>query len=209
MRFIPGSKIHITREKAEDLREYAALPGDVIISRSGTVGEVCVVPEGLGESRISTNLMRVRLTRGGMIPKFFCLLFNGSPFVMSQISELCSGSTRDFLNTEILTRLHFPLPPLAEQEQIIAVVEHLSSVIEATVAEINRNLSRAARLRQSILKQAFEGKLVAQDPADEPASVLLARIKEQRPSPSNGKRRKIAPRRQGTGDSDSPPEPNE
>ncbi|MBK7993038.1 MAG: hypothetical protein IPK14_06325 [Blastocatellia bacterium] len=46
MQFINGSKIHITSQKAKELSEYEALPGDILISRSGTVGEVCVVPQG-------------------------------------------------------------------------------------------------------------------------------------------------------------------
>jgi len=89
MRFIDGSKIHISEQKAAQLLLYDAQPGDVLISRSGTVGEVCVVPDHLGEARISTNLMRISLATKGMLPQFLCLLFNGSPFVLGQVSDLC------------------------------------------------------------------------------------------------------------------------
>jgi len=97
MKFIAGSKIHITKEKSTQLSGYDALPDDVLISRSGTVGEVCVVPEGLGESRISTNLMRVSLAPNGMLPIFFTFLFNGSPYVLDQVTDLCKGSTRQIV----------------------------------------------------------------------------------------------------------------
>ena len=72
------------------------------------------------------------------------------------------------------------LPPLLEQEQVIAEIEQRVSLIAAAEMQIEHGLLRAARLRQSILKQAFEGKLVLQDPNDEPASVLLERIKNDR-----------------------------
>jgi type I restriction enzyme S subunit len=70
-----------------------------------------------------------------------------------------------------------PLPPSGEQEAVVAEVETRLSVIAATDAYITASLKRAGRLRQSILKEAFAGRLVPQDPSDEPASVLLDRIR--------------------------------
>ena len=72
------------------------------------------------------------------------------------------------------------LPPLDEQAQIVAEVDRRLSVVAAVEAEVDANLKRADRLRQSILKRAFEGKLVPQEPSDEPASELLDRILQQR-----------------------------
>ena len=73
-----------------------------------------------------------------------------------------------------------PLPPLAEQRRIVAEVERRLSVIQQAAAAVEASLQRAERLRQSILKRAFTGVLVPQDPDDEPASVLLERIRAQR-----------------------------
>ncbi|KYG08787.1 hypothetical protein BE21_21590 [Sorangium cellulosum] len=74
----------------------------------------------------------------------------------------------------------FPIPPVAEQHRIVAEVERLFSVAEEVEQTTRAQLARAQRLRQSVLKHAFEGKLVPQDPNDEPASALLDRIRAAR-----------------------------
>jgi type I restriction enzyme S subunit len=191
MEFHQGSKIHITEAKAKELEDYDLVPGDIVISRSGTVGEVCVIPADIAQARMSTNLMRIRLYPNGVTPLYFCLLLHGSPFVKRQIHSLCSGSTRDFLNTEILKMLVFPVPPPAEQAEVLGVVEERLSQIDSAEKTIDAELIRAKRLRQSILKQAFEGKLVPQDPKDEPASVLLERIKAKREQEQPKKAKKV------------------
>jgi len=96
------------------------------------------------------------------------------------VSDLCKGSTRDFLNQEILLSLIFPLPPLAEQQQIVAEVEARLSVITQAESAVETSLKRAERTRQSILQKAFSGQLAPQDSNDEPASVLLERIRAER-----------------------------
>jgi type I restriction enzyme S subunit len=76
--------------------------------------------------------------------------------------------------------IEFPLPPIEEQAAIIQEVDRHFSQIDAAEKQIEHGLLRAARLRQSILKRAFEGKLVPQDPKDEPASALLERLRASR-----------------------------
>ncbi|MFQ5686213.1 MAG: restriction endonuclease subunit S [Candidatus Scalindua sp.] len=176
MRFVKGSKIHITKDKAQQLDGYCALPGDILISRSGTVGEVCVVPSDIDEARISTNLMKISLAKDGLLPEFFTFLFNGSPFVLNQVAELCKGSTRNFLNQEILRRIVFVLPTIEEQKEIIQAVDRQYTLLSKLEAEVDINLKRAERLRQSILRKAFSGKLFPQNPNDKPVESRLRRV---------------------------------
>jgi type I restriction enzyme S subunit len=188
MRFELGSKIHITPEKAAELAEYDAQPDDILISRSGTVGEVCVVPTGLGEARISTNIMRVCFAKDSMLPQLFCFIFNGSPFVLSQVARLCGGSTRDFLNQTILRSIRFPLPLLDEQREIVRRVEALFALADGIEAHVRAATVRANRLPQAILARAFRGELVpteadlahAEGRSYEPASALLDRIRSEK-----------------------------
>jgi type I restriction enzyme S subunit len=145
------NKVFVTNEKAEELNSFRVEANDVIISRSGTVGEICLVPEKMRGSIISTNLIKVSINQEVLNPKYFVYLFQGGK-VRQQVFNLCKGSSRAFLNQTILKSL------------------------EET---IELSLKQAESLRQSILKKAFEGKLVPQDPNDEPASELLARIRAE------------------------------
>ncbi len=87
------------------------------------------------------------------------------------------------------------LPPLAEQRRIVAEVERRLSVIQQAEAAVAASLKRSERLRQSILKQAFSGRLVPQDPNDEPAAVLLERIRVERAAAAAAAKAQRKPRR--------------
>lgn len=178
-RFTPGFKKFVTSAKYASLVAYSLGPGDIVVSRSGTVGEVCVIPEKV-TGLMSTNLIRIRVDTEVVDPAFVALVFRGSKSLDNQLSELCSGSTRDFLNHPILRSLALPLPPLGEQGVVVARVEELEAALDAMEQGVQHDLRRAARLRQSILEKAFRGELVPQDPSDEPASFLLERIRAER-----------------------------
>ncbi len=91
-----------------------------------------------------------------------------------------SGNNQPALNRSMVEVIPLPLPPLNEQRQIVAEVEERLSLAAAVETQIKANLQRAARLRQSILKEAFAGRLVPQNPDDEPANVLLERLRTAR-----------------------------
>jgi type I restriction enzyme S subunit len=84
------------------------------------------------------------------------------------------------LSASRLKPIEFPLPPLAEQARIVAEVERQLSDLRACERSVEAGLERSAALRRAVLKAAFAGQLVAQDPTDEPASVLLERIRAER-----------------------------
>lgn len=121
-------------------------------------------------------------------------------FWLSKTKELRTinqGAAQPNLNTNIIQDYDIPLPPtLSEQQFIVSEIEKRLSVCDKIEESIATSLQQAESLRQSILKKAFEGKLVPQDPNDEPASELLKRIKvEREKNPSaqrNIKRRKAS-----------------
>ena len=100
-----------------------------------------------------------------------------SPSYQQALGITGRGATKDGLTLDDIRNLSIPLPPLAEQREIVSRVEASLSRADAVEASLNAQTRQAQALRQAILKRAFAGDLVDQDPNDEPASVLLERIK--------------------------------
>ena len=158
-KFIDGNKIFVTPQKAKELKGFILHEGDIIISRSGTVGEICAVPQRMEGALLSTNLMRVSLNNQIIRSDYFTYLFQSKGVVFDQVKELCKGSTRIFLNQSILKQIQFPVPSLERQSEIVSVIESRLSVCDSIDQSINSTFQQAEALRQSILKQAFEGRL--------------------------------------------------
>jgi type I restriction enzyme S subunit len=177
---VPQKGSFVSEEKAAELDRYRLRTGDLLFSRMASVGRAGLVGEKLNGALFNYHIMRLRLAVEVILPTFYLTFVRGAKTVVDYLREVNHGATRPGINTEQLLNMPVALPPLAEQHRIVAEVERRMSVIDALEALIKANLKRAERLRQSILKRAFEGKLVFQDPNDEPASLLLERIRAER-----------------------------
>jgi len=155
-----------------------------------------MVSTGLKLARVKANdipcLLVQRMARLRMLDDTMTGFLYGAMQTHAFISHLLgdqTGTQLPHISGSGIEEFVMPLPPHMEQQLIAAEVAETLSQIEATANAIDHDLLRASRLRQSILKQAFEGKLVPQDPNDEPASVLLEQIRaKQAIHEGNGKR---------------------
>ena len=156
--------------------------GDLLFNRTNSaelVGKTAVFGGVPLPCSFASYLIRVRLNPG-VSPHLVSFSLNG-PRGRIWIREVVSQQVGQAnVNGSKLAGYVVPFPPLAEQQRIVAEVERRLSIADEAEATIEAALARAERLRQAILKRAFEGKLVPQDPNDEPASVLLERIRKQR-----------------------------
>jgi type I restriction enzyme, S subunit len=163
---------------------------DFLFSRANTIDLVgaCVIAK-----KVTLNVMlsdkTLRFRYSYLFDKQFSLYFLKSRYGRKEIEDLSTGNQESMRNIgqDRIKRIRFPLPPISEQNQIVDEIESRLSICDRLEAEIETNLKKAEALRQSILKQAFEGKLVPQDPNDEPASVLLERIRAEREAQKNSK----------------------
>lgn len=151
--------------------------GDLLYTKGGTTG---IARINFSEDEFSVWVHVAVLKLVPSVEPLYVQHALNSPMAYAQSQKHTHGVSNRDLGLTRMVKIGLPLPPLAEQRRIVAEVERHLSVIQAAENVVAANLKRAERLRQSILKKAFEGKLVPQDPTDEPASVLLERIKAER-----------------------------
>jgi type I restriction enzyme, S subunit len=148
-----------------------------MIGEGKTRGQAAILDIEAGNNQ---NSAAIRVSEAGYPPEYIFW------FLVSEYERtrtVGSGNNQPALNKQRVRNLCFPLAPLSEQKKIAAQLEQTMSVTSSLKGQIKQSLVRAARLRQAILKKAFEGKLVPQDPNDEPASVLLERIRASQTVP--------------------------
>ena len=161
---------YVTKEKYETMTGFTVRPGDIIVSCAGTIGETYLLPPEAPIGIINQALMRAKLHLDSIIP-YWLLHFQYVLLIENKLKG--SGSAiKNIPPFEVLKAMPVPLPPLAEQHRIVAKIEELLP------KKLNAELPE--RLKKSILQEAIEGRLVPQDPNDEPASVLLAKIRKEK-----------------------------
>jgi len=179
--------VFVTNEKAAQLERSIARPGDLVVIAVGSSGQPAIVPSHLPRAVLSQNCNKITLDNKVALPQYAVIAMQiGS--TQEQLLKKTTDTARPFLSLTNLRKTLIPLPPLAEQHRIVAEVERRLSVVAELEKQVEAALRRAGRLRQAVLKRAFEGRLVPQDPTDEPASALLERIRAVR-----GKRRGKVP----------------
>lgn len=185
---VAGGKIDLSDLKHTDFTETELEKlrleyGDLLLVRSnGSVSLVglsaMVTKQAVGYA-YAGYLIRLRLKQDIILPDFLNLYLH-SPIVRGRI-ELQARSTSGVhnINSNEVKSISLRVPPLQHQEDTVSKVDDIFSQIDALENWCASELSRSATLRQSILKDAFSGKLVPQDPTDEPASELLKRIQAE------------------------------
>ncbi len=181
LRFVEEKRTYIDPVKYEALKKHTLLAGDVLFS--AFVDEevrVCLLPAELGGKAINkVDCFCIRVNPARCRPKFIALRL-ACRATFEALDEEVHGATRPRINLSQLKNIRFQLPALAEQDAIIRRTDELFALtdnLECLLAVARRSTEKAA---PAILAKAFRGELVSQDPTDEPAAELLARIRAAR-----------------------------
>ena len=176
-----SSQLRLVDADAEEAAKYALGIDDLVINRVNSMthlGKCMVVSERNLPSLFESNMMRLHLST--YVKSRFIEFYLRSGAGRVRLTQNAKWAVNQAsINQQDVVATPVPLPPLAEQRRIVEDVERRLSIVDTLAGSIESNLTRAERLRQAILKKAFEGRLVRQDPDDEPASKLLERIRDK------------------------------
>ncbi|MBD3842322.1 MAG: restriction endonuclease subunit S [Campylobacterales bacterium] len=179
---------YIDDEQAKKLDNVEVKENDVLLNITGaSIGRVNIAPENLDGARVNQHVSILRLKQELMFPKFLKYYIE-SPDLQNWITKENYGTTRQALTKSMILNMLIPCPSFEEQNQIVQEIESRLSVCDKIEETIETSLAKSEALRQSILKKAFEGKLLSEQeleniknhPEYESAEALLKRIKKER-----------------------------
>jgi type I restriction enzyme S subunit len=171
---------------------YGLREGDLVINRVNSMthlGKCTAINLNLIGVLFESNMMRAPISK--LVMPRYVELYLHSEYGKRRLTRDAKWAVNQAsINQEDVKRTALPLPPVPEQEAIIEAVEEQLSMVDHLETDLAAKLGSAQGLRQSLLRHAFTGRLVSQDPADEPAAVLLARIAAARSREAAAKKAK-------------------
>lgn len=172
----------MTEAQYDKLSNGKLIKGDVVVCVRGSLGKHGRYPFDKGAIASSLVILRCHLSEE--ILAEYIMLWLDSPVFFSEIKKYDNGTAQPNLAAKSLEQFIVPFPPLSEQQRIINKINEIMPIAAkydtaySKVKELSKNFPEV--LKKSILQEAIQGKLVPQDPNDEPASVLLERIREEK-----------------------------
>ena len=175
-----GNYHYISEETFKKLNCNEIYPGDILISRlPEPVGRACIVPN-LSQRLITAVDCAIIRLKQDIISKNYFIYYTQSAKYLELIKNNCMGTTRLRISRANLEKTLIPLPPLAEQQRIVTAIEAIFTqidLLEQNKADLQTAVKHA---KSKILDLAIHGKLVPQAPDDEPASVMLERLRAEK-----------------------------
>lgn len=172
----------VSKSKYGELSTYVLQTNDIVLARRGDLSKIAIVSQNEEGWLAGTGAFFMHIFDGVFLP-YFVRLYTSS-YCQGYLLSQSVGGTMNNLNQSLLADFLMPLPPLAEQKRIVAKIEELLPKVEEygkaqdALNKLNEELPE--KLKKSVLQEAITGKLVPQNPNDEPASTLLNRIREEK-----------------------------
>lgn len=172
----------MTEDQYNRLGNGKLIQDDIVVCIRGSLGKHGKYPFTKGA--IASSLVILRSIISASSISDYIMMWLDAPIFFAEIKKYGNGTAQPNLAAKSLEQFFVPLPPLAEQQRIVAKIEELLPFVERYEQTENKleklNTTFPDQLKKSILQEAIQGKLVPQDPADEPASILLERIRAEK-----------------------------
>jgi type I restriction enzyme S subunit len=178
--FHDDKRSYVSQEKYETIKGHTVAHGDIVFSSFITENtRVALLPPSVDRAVNKADCFCVRLF-GETLGNAYLVKYLSTRAVYKQLESVIHGVGRPRINTTQLKEVWVPICSPPEQEKLLAELDAQWSKLDQLEQTITTSLQQSEALRQSILKKAFSGQLVPQDPTDEPASALLERIRAAR-----------------------------
>ena len=168
----------ISEEKYESLKGFEIFPNDIIVSCAGTIGETYVMPESMRKGIINQALMKISLYDLKIID--FYLIYFDCQLKTAAREQGHGVALKNIPPFDVLKKYLVPIPPIQEQTRIVDTVNDLLGTVSSIDTFKDELFDSITSVKSKILDLAIRGKLVPQNPDDEPASVLLERIRAEK-----------------------------
>jgi type I restriction enzyme, S subunit len=154
--FIDKSIKFITERKAEELKYHSFNSGDIALAKLGIpIGKTCIIPDHFKSGIITADIVRIRPDKQVANFKFLEYFLN-TDLSVSQLTGNISGATRPRVNLSDVRNIEIPLPPLPEQQRIVAILDEAFAAIAKAKANAEQNLKNAKEFFESYLQGVFE-----------------------------------------------------
>ena len=170
---------HISKKRYDESPEIQLEENDILLVKDGSgIGKISIVKNLHEPATVNSSLLVIR-SQEAFIPEFLFYFLYG-PNLQNIAKQRITGSATPHLFQRDIKNFVLSLPPLEEQKEIIKRIENGLTILKNAESVVRSEYKKISGLKTSILKMAFNGNLVSQDPNDEPASVLLEKIKREK-----------------------------
>ena len=186
---------YINEKKFKELNGFSVKGGDYIVSCSGTIGRIHKLQMNCENGVINQALLKIALDEHLMLSQYFLYLFRSEVFQRKILKGTRGTGMQNLASVNEIKLIPINIPPKTEQSQIVQEIETRLSICDNMETTMTESLQKAESLRQSILKRAFEGKLLNEKELEEvrnafdwePAEKLLERIRAEKTNVSKGR----------------------
>lgn len=146
---------YISKEKFNELRAFELKPNDIIISCSGTIGKVAIVPENAEKGIINQALLKLSLDNSIILNEYFCILFPAYFMKTSVLDDLKGTAIKNIVSIKELKSLPFPMPSAKEQKHILAKIDYLMKLCDEMSRKITASCNKSDKLAAAVINQTL------------------------------------------------------